>query len=123
MRQIDADKLKQHYAWWGENDAQKRLFDEIVDRQPTVAPPIKKPEKKFYDLPKRILEPKPGSVVLYLADNGDIVPVRIISGQWMGTYGLSNAWKWINLYNNQEETGYGDFYKISLPRKEYAEDV
>jgi hypothetical protein len=123
MRLIDADKLKQHYAWWGEDDAQKRLFDEIVDRQPTVAPPKKKPEKKLYVLPEIILEPKPGSVVLYLADNGQIVPVRIISGQWMGTYGLSNFWKWINLYNDQEESGYGAFYKITLPKKEYEEDV
>jgi hypothetical protein len=49
MRLIDADKLKQHYAWWGEDDAQKRLFDEIVDRQPTVAPPKKKPEKKLIE--------------------------------------------------------------------------
>lgn len=34
MRLIDADKLKQHYAWW--NDEIKELFDTIVDIQPTV---------------------------------------------------------------------------------------
>ena len=34
MRLIDADKLKQHYAWW--NDENKELFDIIVDAQPTV---------------------------------------------------------------------------------------
>ena len=34
MRLIDADKLKQHYAWW--NDENKELFDTIVDMQPTV---------------------------------------------------------------------------------------
>lgn len=34
MRLIDADELKKHYAWW-EDDKQK-LFDSIVDRQPTV---------------------------------------------------------------------------------------
>lgn len=34
MRLIDADKLKQHYAWW--NDENKKLFDIIVDAQPTV---------------------------------------------------------------------------------------
>ena len=34
MRLIDADKLKQHYAWW--NDENKELFDTIVDIQPTV---------------------------------------------------------------------------------------
>lgn len=34
MRLIDADKLKKHYAWW-EDDRQK-LFDEIVNQQPTV---------------------------------------------------------------------------------------
>lgn len=39
MRLIDADGLKAHYAWWeeeGEVDERKRLFDEIVDRQPTI---------------------------------------------------------------------------------------
>ena len=36
MRLIDADKLKQHYAWW--NDESKELFDTIVDMQPTVEP-------------------------------------------------------------------------------------
>ena len=33
-RLIDAEKLKKHYAWW-EDDKQK-LFDSIVDSQPTV---------------------------------------------------------------------------------------
>lgn len=33
-RIIDADKLKAHYAWW--NNEQKKLFDQIVDLQPTV---------------------------------------------------------------------------------------
>jgi len=39
MRLIDADKLKAHYSWWegeGEVDERKRLFDDIVDQQPTV---------------------------------------------------------------------------------------
>lgn len=36
-RLIDADKLKAHYAWWGETDEKRRLFDEIVDQQPTIA--------------------------------------------------------------------------------------
>ena len=34
MRIIDADALKKHYAWW-EDDRQK-LFDSIVESQPTV---------------------------------------------------------------------------------------
>ena len=34
MRLIDADKLKKHYAWW--DDDRQKLFDEIVDQQPTV---------------------------------------------------------------------------------------
>ena len=34
MRLIDADALKKHYAWW-EDDRQK-LFDSIIDQQPTV---------------------------------------------------------------------------------------
>ena len=41
MRLIDADKLKQHYAWW--NDERKELFDTIVDIQPTVEPKETKP--------------------------------------------------------------------------------
>jgi len=34
MRLIDADKLKQHYAWWPENE--RTVLDQIVDAQPTV---------------------------------------------------------------------------------------
>jgi hypothetical protein len=34
MRLIDADKLKQHYNWW--NNEEQRTFDQIVDAQPTV---------------------------------------------------------------------------------------
>lgn len=34
MRLIDADKLKQHYAWL--NNEEKKLFDEIVEVQPTI---------------------------------------------------------------------------------------
>jgi PHP family Zn ribbon phosphoesterase len=34
MRLIDADKLKQHYAWW--NNEEQRVFDQIVDAQPTA---------------------------------------------------------------------------------------
>lgn len=34
MRLIDADKLKQHYSWW--NNEEQRTFDQIVDAQPTV---------------------------------------------------------------------------------------
>lgn len=33
-RYIDADELKQHYAWWNNED--KETFDEIVDAQPTA---------------------------------------------------------------------------------------
>ena len=29
---IDADKLKQHYAWWDNED--KKIFDTIIDLQP-----------------------------------------------------------------------------------------
>ena len=34
-RLIDAEKLKKHYAWW-EDDERRRLFDQIVDAQPTI---------------------------------------------------------------------------------------
>ena len=37
MRLIDADKLKKHYAWW--DDDKQKLFDEIVDQQPTIEMP------------------------------------------------------------------------------------
>lgn len=36
MRLIDAEKLKHHYAWWGQDDPNKEIFDEIIHRQPTV---------------------------------------------------------------------------------------
>ena len=41
-RLIDADKLKQHYAWWENGTAEmtldeaKKTFDTIIDVQPTV---------------------------------------------------------------------------------------
>ena len=41
-RLIDADKLKQHYAWWEIGDGEityaeaKKRFDTIIDVQPTV---------------------------------------------------------------------------------------
>lgn len=40
-RYIDADKLKQHYAYWESSkydymQEEKKLFDDIVDQQPTV---------------------------------------------------------------------------------------
>ena len=41
-RLIDADKLKAHYAWWGDENgtelskANKEVFDTIVNLQPTV---------------------------------------------------------------------------------------
>jgi len=34
-RLIDAEKLKKHYAWW-DDDERRKLFDQIVDVQPTV---------------------------------------------------------------------------------------
>ena len=34
-RFIDAEKLKQHYAWWGDTE-QRKIFDEIVDAQPAA---------------------------------------------------------------------------------------
>lgn len=40
MRLIDADKLKQHFAWWHEGgedaDRQAEIFEQIIDAQPTV---------------------------------------------------------------------------------------
>lgn len=33
---IDADKLKAHYAWWGEDSSERTLFDTIIDVQPAA---------------------------------------------------------------------------------------
>lgn len=45
MRLIDADALKAHYAWWGDfpedgpnRIEEKKIFDTIVNLQPTVDP-------------------------------------------------------------------------------------
>lgn len=42
MRTIDADKLKQHFAWWHEGgeeaDRQAEIFEQIIDAQPTIQP-------------------------------------------------------------------------------------
>lgn len=35
---IDAAKLMRHYAWWGDGDAQRELFDAIIDQQEIVVP-------------------------------------------------------------------------------------
>ena len=43
MRLVGSDKLKQHYAWW--NDENKEIFAIIVDAQPTVE--RSKREKQF----------------------------------------------------------------------------
>lgn len=34
MKIIDADRLKQHYAWWGNEN--QEIFDTIVDEQPPL---------------------------------------------------------------------------------------
>ena len=36
MLLIDPKKLKAHYAWWGNEDMQRTLFDDIVDEQPII---------------------------------------------------------------------------------------
>lgn len=40
MRLIDADRLKEHFSWWtnpdGTDTEQKKLFNEIIDKQPTA---------------------------------------------------------------------------------------
>jgi len=44
MRLIDADKLKQHFAWWHEGgedaDRHAEIFEQIIDVQPTAQPEI-----------------------------------------------------------------------------------
>ena len=36
MRLIDADALKAHYSWWSDDNEYKKIFDDIIDAQPTV---------------------------------------------------------------------------------------
>lgn len=41
MRLVDADQLKQHYAWWrngSEMQEYAEMFDSIIDAQPTIDP-------------------------------------------------------------------------------------
>ena len=55
-RLIDANKLKNHYAWWeggtGEitYDEAKKLFDTIVDLQPTVEQPQKNATENMVEI-------------------------------------------------------------------------
>ena len=55
-RYIDADKLKQHYAYWESSkydymQEEKKLFDDIVDQQPTVdaVEVVRCKDCKYYD--------------------------------------------------------------------------
>ena len=56
QRLIDADRLKRHYAWWGQKASAeifkefKHTFDIIVDLQPTVEVPdiVRCKECKYY---------------------------------------------------------------------------
>lgn len=38
-RLIDADVLKRHYSWWNDDNEYKRVFNEIIDAQPSVLTP------------------------------------------------------------------------------------
>jgi hypothetical protein len=49
MRLIDADKLKKYFAWWGDDSEAKKIFDEIIDLQPTVTVPSESDEKHSED--------------------------------------------------------------------------
>ena len=61
LKLIDADKLKKHYAWWDNED--KKIFDTIVDLQPTVdAVPLedyKSMEQTVNKLTKAIADAEP----------------------------------------------------------------
>lgn len=68
MRLIDADALKQHYAWWGETESgaeRKRLFDEIIDQQPTVGKWISVAERLPENIANRVLVLCDGSAGLF----------------------------------------------------------
>lgn len=39
MRLIDADALKEYFAWWSDDNERKRIFIEIIDAQPTIEMP------------------------------------------------------------------------------------
>ena len=76
-RLIDADKLKAHYAWWGDGNgtelskANKEVFDTIVDLQPTadVAEIRKDGEWEMFDL---ISSAYYGKGMYFKQDNGTV---------------------------------------------------
>lgn len=80
--------------------------------------------RKTYSRPKRvianlipIIEPNPGDVC-FIADNEELIPVKIIDGKLYGTHGFSNTWTWENLFSGKEEIGYGGFFTIRFIKEE-----
>ena len=56
MRLIDADKLKNHYSWW--KNENKELFDSIVDQQPT-AYDVEKVVEKIHEYFHNVIDESP----------------------------------------------------------------
>ena len=88
-RLIDADKLKQHYSWWGgligddyvsELVEQKKVFDTIVDVQPTVdAVPIenyRSMEQTVFKLNKVIADAEPVRHGHWISHDYDFAPAE-----------------------------------------------
>lgn len=75
---IDSDKLKEHYAWW--NNEQKTIFDTIVDLQPTVdAVPLedyKSMEQTVNKLTKAIVDAEPVRHGHWITQYDDLFPME-----------------------------------------------
>ena len=69
----------------------------------------------MYGNENRILNPSIGDEVYQYTGNGTFVKVKILGGQYYGTYGVSNFWEYENLETGEIERGYG--YFVRMPRE------
>ena len=96
-RLIDADRLKTHYAWWGEDSDKKRTFDTIVDLQPTAGPEWVPMERVD---PLKGLDPKPGFyLVAKRQKTGEIqIAIGHFNGEnWSGNGNFTDVRAWCEL--------------------------
>lgn len=59
----------------------------------------------------RILSPAVGDIVYQQTEDGKFVKVRILGGQFYGSYGVSNFWDYENVETGEIEHDYGSFYR------------
>ena len=88
MRLIDADKLKQHYAWWGDCEGskeRKEVFDTIVDLQPTV--------NEWISVKDRLPEKSGRYIVFGLGWNNEKKMSTLLFGTKTNEWIATGAWK------------------------------